>query len=173
MKVSLIISAFLLLTSQVVLAQDFKAPSEGKALVYFVRYQGAMAVLDFKYFDGEKYLGKASLNNYILYECEPGEHIFWVSAENKEFIKGGLKPNSTYVIEVRPYMRVVSAGVELYQISPDDKKALRKIGLFMKRTDPTQFNPEDENLAEFIREGMERYQKIESKVTRLNPDWSF
>ncbi len=107
--------------------QEFQRPAEGKSLVYFTRYGGALALIDFRYFDGQKYLGRVGGNNYFIYECDPGEHVFWVSAENNAFIKGNLKPNSTYVIEVRPYARVV----------------------------------------------MDRYKKNESKVVRLNPDWTF
>lgn len=153
--------------------QEFQKPAEGKSLVYFARYGGALALIDFRYFDGQNYLGKVGGNNYFIYECDPGEHVFWVSAENYEFIKGDLKPNSTYVIEVRPYARVVMAGVELIQISPENKKALTKIRKVIEKGKQAEMKGQDEDLTSVIEYGMERYEKIEPKVARLNPDWTF
>lgn len=123
MKRIVLLPMLIVLVTSDAFSQEFQKPHEGKSLVYFVRYGGAVALIDFRYFDGNKYLGKISGRNYFIYECDPGEHVFWLAAENKEFIKGELKPDATYVIEVRPYLRAVMAGVELNQISPSDKRA--------------------------------------------------
>lgn len=171
-KISMFL-AFLLFAAFNSYSQQFEKPTEGKARVYFVRFQGALALLDFKYFDGQKYLGKASGNNYYMYECDPGEHVFWVAAENKEYIKGNLKPNSTYVIEVRPYMRAVMAGVKLYQISPTDEKTLKKMNWVLGNSSPAKMDGAEDNLSSFIENGMENYKKNESKAVKLNSDWSF
>jgi len=176
MKKLSLLSIFLLLFAYNSFCQQFNKPTEGKALVYFVRFQGALALIDFKYFDGQKYLGKGSGDNYYIYECEPGEHVFWVTAENKEYIKGDLKPNCTYVIEVRPYMktvRVVLSSVQLYQISPSDAKTLKKISDLIDKIQPAELKGQEEDQSSFIENGMERYRKIESKVSQLNPDWTF
>ncbi len=173
MKKISVLFILLLLTSFSSLCQQFQKPADGKTLVYFVRFQGAVAVIDFKYFDGEKYLGRVSGNNYFLYECEPGEHVFWLAAENREYIRGNLKPNCTYVIEVRPYMRAIMAGVELNQISPTDKKTLKKISILFDRKKPVELKGQEEDLITFIESGIERYKKIETEVTQLNSEWSF
>jgi hypothetical protein len=154
-------------------SQEIKKPSDGKTLVYFVRYQGAIALIDFKYYDGEKYLGQGSGNNYFIYECDPGDHLFWVNAENREFIKGNLKPNATYIVEVRPFFRAVMSGVELYQITPSDKKALKKIYKLIDNKEPTELKKSDSDMTEKIVLGMERYEAIKDKVKVMNPDSSF
>ncbi len=165
----------LILNGPEVFSQEFREPSEGKSMVYFVRYRGAVAVLDFKYFDGERFIGQVNVtgNHYYAYECDPGEHVFWVSAENKEFIKGDLKPNSTYVVEVRPYFRAVMTGAELLQVSPDDKKALKNIDKLMKKEKEATMKKLDADKDDQIDRGMDRYKKIENKVPVMNPDWTF
>ena len=151
--------------------QEFKKPSEGKALVYFVRYQGAIAALDFKYFDGDKYLGRAAMINYFAYECEPGEHVFWVATENREYIKGNLKPNCVYIIEVRPYLRTVMAGTKLYQIDPTNERAMKKVRAALAGKE-SQLKGTDEDQSSSIKKGMARYEEVKKKVTELKPDWA-
>lgn len=173
MRRNLLLSIFIIVINFSVYCQEFRTPTEGKSIVYFVRYGGAVALIDFKYFDGDKYLGKISGKNYFIYECEPGEHIFWLSAENREFIKGDLKQNATYVIEVRPYMRAVMAGVELNQISPTNKKALSSVKKVMEQNKPAVMKGLSDDESATIKKAMERYEAIKSKVPVLNPDWTF
>lgn len=157
-------------------AQEFRKPSVGKSMVYFVTYRGALlSVLDFRYFDGEKFIGHINVtgNHFFAYECDPGEHLFWVSAENKEFIKGDLKPNSIYVIEVRPYFRAVMSGAELFQVSPKDKKALKNIDKLLQKEKEATLKKVDADKDDQIKKGMERYKKVENKVPVLNQDWVF
>ena len=173
MKKILVLTILICLTTTDLFCQEFKKPSEGKTLVFFVRYRGSVALIDFKYYDGEKYLGKVSGNNYFIYECDPGEHVFWVSAENREFIKGNLKPNATYIIEVRPYFRAVMSGVELIQISSNDKKAIKKIYQIVENNKPTNLKDTDSDKSEQIESGMERYEAIKTRAKELNPEWTF
>lgn len=109
-KIQILVLAFLLLFSSAQLqAQSLATPSEGKALVYFIRSAGTGALVNFKYFDGEKYLGKFSGMNYFLYECDPGEHVFWVTSENRQFIEADLLPNKVYMVEVIPTTGAIKA----------------------------------------------------------------
>lgn len=121
--------AFLILTivSLNVSAQDLMVPAEGKSLIYFARTSGTGALINFKYFDGEKYLGKFSGVNYMVYECEPGDHILWIGAENRDFVSANLLPGKTYLMEVRPTMGAFKAAVKLFPLSPTDEKAVKKI----------------------------------------------
>lgn len=36
----------------------------------------------------------------MRYEIEAGEHLFWVSSENKQFVKANLEAGKTYIIMV-------------------------------------------------------------------------
>lgn len=65
MKKTLLLLLFTFVVS-LTFAQEFKKPAEGKALVYFVRFSGTGALINFKYFDGETYLGKMNGVHYFL-----------------------------------------------------------------------------------------------------------
>ena len=153
--------------------QEFQKPSSGKSLVYFARFNGTGAVINFKYFDGDKYLGKMNGVNYFTYECDPGQHLFWVSAENRDYITGDLKADATYILEVRPTMGVLKASVKLMQISPEDKKGLKWVGKLMAKKEPVILKGQEKDHSFFIENGLDRYEKIKDKVTILNPAWTF
>ncbi len=152
--------------------QEFKRPSEGKSLVYFVRFSGVGALINFRYFDGNQSLGKANGVNYIEYECDPGEHLFWASAENRDFIKGNLKANATYVVEVRPTMGATRARVKLFPVAPTDDKALKKIKKLIAKKPPTELKKDDEDMAIFIKNGLQRYEKTQDKIQMINSNWT-
>lgn len=112
--------------------------------------------------------------NYVAYECEPGKHVFWVASENRDYVKGELKPNSTYIIEVRPTMGAVKAAVRLHPVAPDNEKVLKRVRKFASKKGLTTLKGEgDEDMAFFIKNGMQRYCKIENEVKEINSDWTF
>ena len=154
----------------VTLSQNYEKPSEGKSLVYFVRFSGTGALINFKYFDGDKYLGKMSGVNYFTYECEPGEHTFWVAAENRDFVRGELKPNSTYIMEVRPTMGAFKAAARLHQVAPNDEKKVNKI---LAKRPESKLKGQEESLAFFIENGLKRLEKIGNEVKTINSNWTF
>ena len=153
--------------------QEYKKPAEGKSLVYFVRPSATGALINFKYFDGEKYLGKMNGINYFIYECDPGQHIFWVAAENRDFVTADLKPNATYIVEVRPTMGAFKAAVQLHQLSPQDTKKLKTINKVLEKNNPSELKGQEEDMAFFIKNGLERYEKIKNEVQAMNQDWIF
>ena len=155
------------------IGQELQKPPEGKCLVYFFRSGGSTAMIDFKYFDGEEYLGRAGGNNYYIYECDPGEHVFWVSAENREFIAGELKPNSTYVIEVKSFYRAVRSGVELAQVSPEDQKSLKSLYKLIKSSDPVKMRGTEDDMSQLADKAMKAYEARKESVQKINPDWTF
>ncbi len=83
-------------------AQELKKPSERKAMVYFTRVEALGFLINFKYFDGEKYLGKFNYGKYLAYECDPGKHIFWAKSENSDFVEADLEPNKIYILDSQP-----------------------------------------------------------------------
>ena len=173
MKNLLLIGVLMLGNAAGLWGQAFSKPAEGKTLVYFVRYQGAVALIDFSYYDGKTYLGRGGGNNYFTYECEPGEHVFWVLAENRAFIRGDLKPNATYVIEVRPFFRITLPGAELYQVSPGDKRALKEIDEIMRSRGPVRLQPSSAEITPDITRAWEWYEAKKDKVKTINPDKFF
>jgi hypothetical protein len=108
-----IVVILFLLISICIQAQELKKPSEGKSMVYFTRIDGMGFLINFKYFDGEKYLGKFNYGKYLAYECEPGKHLFWAKSENSHFVEAELEPNKIYVLDSEPQMGAFKAGVKL------------------------------------------------------------
>lgn len=149
-------------------AQQLATPAEGKSLVYFVRSSGTGALVNFKYFDGETYLGKFSGLNYFILECEPGKHLFWVTSENREFVEADLLPDKVYFIEVRPTMGAVKAAVKLFPIAADNQKGTAKLYKIIARKEPIaltekDFSDEQESLEFYIQNGMKKYEADKEK----------
>ena len=55
----------LLLFSYFGFSQVIESPKEGKVLVYFTRYDATGFLINFKYFDGDKYLGNFIINTIL------------------------------------------------------------------------------------------------------------
>lgn len=173
MKKFTLLFLFALTTALYANGQDFSKPSEGKSLVYFVRLPGTGALINFKYFDGDTYLGKMNGSNYFLYERDPGPHVFWVAAENRDFITGDLQPNSTYVVAVQATMGAFKSAVRLFPVSPEDEKYLVKVKKIMDKKEPTELEGQEEDMTFFIKNGLKRYDKIQDNVATIDTNWTF
>lgn len=145
----------------IAIAQGFQPPSEGKAVVYFTRLNSTGSMVNFKYFDQDKFIGKFKGKNYMRYECSPGEHLFWVSAENKDFITANLKEGGTYIIIVEGKMGVMSAGV-MFLTSENESKLKRALALVNKKapivTSKTIIESENKELKEYIASKLSKYE---------------
>lgn len=148
--------------------QELKTPSEGKSLVYFVRSNGTGALINFKFFDGEKYLGKFNGMKYFIYECDPGEHLFWASSENRSFVEANLESGKVYLMEVRPTPGAIKAAVKLIPVAPENVKSKKKIEKLIAKKEPFQmdskdFSDEAEDLGFFISNSMKKYNSDKEK----------
>lgn len=108
--------------------QGLKKPSEGKSLIYFVRTSSTGFLINFKYFDGEKYLGKFNYGKYSVYECDPGKHLFWAKSENTDYLEVELEAGKIYIIDSEPHMGAIKAGVKLipFDNNPSNYKNSKK-----------------------------------------------
>jgi hypothetical protein len=142
-------------------AQGFEPPSDGKAVIYFVRINSIGSMVYFKYFDKEKFIGKFKGKNYMRYECSPGKHLFWASSERKYFITTDLKEGGTYIVVVEAKMGAMSAAVKLY--TSEDKKRLKKaLEIINKKapivTDKSIIDLENSQMKEYIAEKLALYE---------------
>ncbi len=110
-----------ILFSSLIFGQEYKKPSEGKALVFFTRTGFAGGAINFKYFDGEKYLGKFNSGNYLAYECEPGKHLFWAKSENFDFLEADLEAGKVYIVQSLVKMGAMKAAVNLVPLTKSDE----------------------------------------------------
>jgi hypothetical protein len=173
MKARLLTSILVFLTIglQSILSQGFQPPAEGKAVVYFVRVSAYGGAVSFEYFHQDKYIGFFKGVNYLRYECEPGEQLFWASSENKEFITADLKAGGTYIVIVDVIMGMMKAHVGLKPMPQDDKELFERVKKVVssrdaKVTDDKTIEEKNKKLGEkFIPEQLKKYNE-EWKGTR-------
>ncbi|UJP65113.1 DUF2846 domain-containing protein [Mongoliitalea daihaiensis] len=179
MKSSLLLSVLafgLLFTLGNVYGQDAYNANPEKAQVYFMRVNGTGALINFKYFHNDQYLGKFSGPNYFVYEVDPGTHLFWVTSENRDFIEAELEAGKTYFIEVRPTIGAVKAAVKVLPIDPSDEKRMKLVNKMIAKKAPVSFDPnkveEDKKEMDFyIQNGLEKYNSDKAKgkaIAQLN-----
>ena len=108
-------------------AQGIETSAKGKAVVYFMRISAAEFAIKFSYFDNDKFIGEFNGSKYMRYECEPGEHLFWVNmAGLRDFITAELEVGKIYFVEVKPVMNVLYSEWQLFPVDPKDVKKLSK-----------------------------------------------
>ena len=162
-KILLFATVFLLINSNRIYSQNtFQLPSEGKAVIYFMRTTSLGAIMNFRFFDGEKYLGKFKDKNYLRYECEPGEHLFWVKAENIDYLQANLLADKVYVVESNSVMGAFSSGVKFNILDFNDAKKMKRVFKLLNKKEPLVFDEkellEDQNdMQDIIKSGLEKY----------------
>ena len=179
MKKHLIFTLALICTTISLLsAQGFEAPSEGKAVVYFVRPSAMGAAINFRYFDNDQYIGKFNGAKYLRYECEPGEHLFWAKSENRDWVTAELEAGKIYIIHSKAQMGGLKARVQLVPVNVDDAKALKKINKLVDKKAPVEIKEAEllkmnTELVEYIAESLEKYEnkfKNERPILHISPD---
>ena len=156
-------------------------PTEGKSVIYLLRTTGLGSLMNFRFFKEETYLGKFNGKNYLRYECEPGEHLFWVKAENIDFLKVNLAADRIYLVEVNAVMGGFSAGVKYRIVDYTNEKQMKRIRKLLAKKDPKVFTEEQlsqnkEKMNEIIKSGMLKIQekiKEGKKGKVIKPDMNY
>ncbi len=161
--------------------QSLEKPSDGKSLVYFVRSNSAGFTLNFRVYDKEKFLKALSYGEYLIYECDPGQHLFWAASENRDFVEADLEPNKVYIIDVEGQMGAFIAGVSLSPFKPTDKGNRKDLYKIVKKETKILFKDlvieSDVDRVENIKKSLEKYiqlkEKKSSKIEILTKDMYF
>lgn len=142
-------------------AQGFQPPAPGKAVVYFARTTGYAMAISFEYFRNDQFIGVFKGKNYMRVECDPGQQLFWISSENKEFIECDLKAGGSYVILVNIYPGVMKARMESTPITSTDERFADVKALINEKapviTPQEKIDASNKKLEKFIAEWMQRY----------------
>jgi hypothetical protein len=147
-----------------VAGQGFKPPQEGKAVVYFARVSSYGFAVSFEFFHQDKYIGVFKGENFLRYECDPGEQLFWASSENKEFLTSELEPGGTYIVVVDVIIGFWKAHVGLTPISVNDTELFQRAKELINTKPPivitdAQIEKMNKKLSEFIPEMLDNYEK--------------
>jgi len=166
MKTRLLLTLLLAVVScfSSLLAQGFTPPTEGKAVVYFVRFTIYGKPMTFEFFHNDTYFAELKGKQYLRYECEPGEHLFWASTENKEFMTAELAANQIYVVVVDVITGFFKPHVGLSPISFGDTERFEKAKELVDRQGPEEFAEKDiekmnSKLEKFISEQLANYEE--------------
>lgn len=158
------------------LAQSIEKPSEGKALVYIAK-TGAGPLVNFRIYDGDKFLGALSGFQYMVYECDPGEHLFWAASENRDYVEANLEANSVYVLNAEGQLGAFIAGVNFKPLNPNDFKDRKLFYQVIKHLTKSENKDASADKSENIRKGLEKYKELKekgsSKIEILDSTWKF
>jgi len=179
-KVILFFAFILFATSDILFAQGFQPPADGKAVIYFARVTKYGKPVDFEFFHQDKYIGAFKGDQYMRYELEPGTHLLWASSENKEFITAEVEAGKTYIVMVDVIMGAMKARVGLTPISQNDTEQFERAKELIVKRAPTvtpdaKIEKMNKKLEKFIAEKLELYEttwKSEKNFKHLSSDMS-
>lgn len=168
----------LILSTGTLSSQGFQPPANGKAVVYFAPLKKAGG---FEFFHNDKYIGFVKGKNYLRYECDPGENLFWASSENKEFVECDLKAGGTYIVMIENDMGVWLVRVSLTAITPKSTEEFARIKALVLKKAPIVMTEEklserNLELKDFIAEKLNMYNtewKQKYPYSKITPDMAF
>jgi hypothetical protein len=159
--------------------QPFQKPNEGKSLVYIIK-SGAGALVNFRAYLDNKFVGVLASENYLLVECDPGDHLFWAVSENRDYLQANLLPNKVYVLNAEGQMGMFVAGVSLNQLDPNEKSSKNLFARKLKNSSAVVYNPNNpstDDKTENITKGLAKYEDLKkdksSKIIQLKSDLCF
>lgn len=178
---------FILVSSPSISQVIQEAPAD-KAVVYFVRtVKGYGLLAQPGVFCASEPIGIISYRNFIRYECEPGNQLFWILkggiseitfTNYKQFIETELLAGKIYLIEVR----VQFEGISMEPVDPVvDLDRLERIKSVLNSKSSQKANKMSKKKdyykkrihKSWIKHGMDKYPKFveKGKVKQLFPDW--
>lgn len=125
-------------------------PSEGKALVNFIRPSWYGKAMENTIWDGEKLIGVVYGQQTFQYECDPGEHLFISWSEYKSPVEADLLPNRVYYVVLETGMG--GWRIRVHQIPVNPSHELWQDALTWQKTLPN-YTVEKSALAQIEAEG--------------------
>lgn len=155
-------------------------PAKGKSVIYFLRTTGLGALMNIRYFDKEDYLGRFNGVNYLRYECDPGEKVFWIKAENIDVLEANLEADKVYLVETNAVMGAFSAGAKFKLVDFNKKNQVKRINKLLEKKEPKTFTQETlqeqlQKMKDIVNKGLKKVRKkIErKKTTKLSPNMNY
>jgi hypothetical protein len=126
LKISILLVC--LLQGSILLAQTSDVDiNNDKATVFIVRSSAIGALINYKYFIDETYLGKCKYGYHLKLELDPGEYLLWVKAENRSFVEAKVEAGKTYYVNAVARMGMIKSAVKLVAVNNESTKDLIKI----------------------------------------------
>lgn len=168
MKTSFVFTVLLCFSISSGFCQSITSAPADKAVIYFVRPSSLGFAINFSYFDSTKLIGKFNGPRYIRYECEPGNHIFWVKAENRDYVEADVDAGRIYFIEAIPCMGAIKAAVQFIPLDLKNEKEMKKVMELLDKKPSESFTVleleiETQKLEDAIARGMAKYKEDKEK----------
>jgi hypothetical protein len=154
-------------------AQDSLLVTKDKAIVYIVLNGLYRNFTHFDFYNNDRYIGDINAYSYIKCECSSGKQIFWVAADNNDFLTLNLTPNKLYIIEAEYKFGYFKGRQKLHLVennSEDYNYYLNKI----QSSKPAQFTTEkllvkNQRQKQFISSSLEVYNlKTQMQISLKN-----
>jgi hypothetical protein len=100
-------------------SEPLPKPSEGKALVNFMRPSSFGRGVEATIWDGENLIGWIYGKQAFQYECDPGKHLFISWSEYKSPVEAELLPGRVYYIILRTRMGFWRARIHQVPLNPE------------------------------------------------------
>jgi len=153
----------------------FSPPSAGKAVIYFVSLNRMCMPYDF--FHNDQYIGGIDKKNYMRYESNPGNQLFWSSSMTKDFLPSMLKEGDTYIVIVGVALGLRKTVSRLTPIGIDDKVFTSSVTMINKNepltTDILKIKEKRDKLKDFIAKTLNQYEtewKETKSYNQLSPE---
>ncbi len=121
-------------------AQGFTKPSEGKAVIYIIyKTVGASTQL---IFDGDKLIGTLKMDQYLRYECKPGNHIFIGSiGMQKGFLTVEMEEGKIYIVKMRVEEKLGGVAPYFKFIDFNKENQMKKMTKLVNSKAPAEMDP--------------------------------
>lgn len=154
------IKSVLAVTYAVSTVPGFPPPPAGKSVIYFVSLNRMCGPYNF--FHNDQYIGGMDKKNYIRYECDPGDQLFWSSSFIKDFLPASLKEGAIYIVIIDAAKGIQNPKSRLTPISADNK-LFESAAILIKEKEPYQLSEEKfekkrNSLKDFIADMLNRYE---------------
>jgi hypothetical protein len=155
------------------LAKDktLESPPAGKAVVYIGKMNAFVgAAWPFHFFADQQYLARVKGKKYFRYVCDPGEHLFWVAAQQRRtFVKARVEAGHSYALYAK-----LTAGAELIPITKesDDWKEFRGMifGEKPMKVDPADVTEWEQDKPDYISKALAEWKTAGEPALKLLPD---
>ena len=125
--------------------EPLQKPSEGKALVNFLRPSSTGGAAQVTIWDNDKLIGYTAGKMAFQYECDPGKHLFISWSEFKSPVEAELLPNRIYYIVLR--IRMGWWRARLHQVPVNPQSEMWQDALTWQKTLPN-YEPDAAALAQ-------------------------
>ena len=146
---------------------QFPEPTEGKAIIEFVKVTAQGWNTEVMLFDNDKYVGSCWGVSHMRLEVDPGEHLLWIEAVDQlGFVEANLEANEIYIVIIDmngtgSFMKIGLSPMSMDNVSLVDraKRVIYKHPVKVTSEEDIQKKRIKLDKKEFIQKRLTKYEK--------------